>query len=109
MGRWNLLPLLALGRLYLAAAGETSVVVGRPAGAVTVMLVLKEAGVGVLFKLFVVFGHHYLIYIWLLNFNPGPRLAVIGHMDLQGWGEGGRWIGKEERKHEKHCNAMIDQ
>lgn len=35
-------------RLYLAAAGETLVVVGGPAGAVSVVLVLKEACMGVL-------------------------------------------------------------
>lgn len=73
---------------HLAAAGETPVVVRRPAGAVSVMLVLKEAGVGVLLQLFGVLRHDDLIYVWLLNVNPGPRLAVIGHMDLDAGGGG---------------------
>lgn len=39
---------LCVSSLYLAAAGETFVIVGGPAGAVSVVLVLKEAGMGVI-------------------------------------------------------------
>lgn len=77
---------LALCRSYLAAAGETPVVVGRPAGAVSVMLVLEEAGVGVLLQLLGV-PRHQLLHFRLLHVNPGPRLAVVGHVDLEA-GEG---------------------
>lgn len=77
---------LAFCRSYLAAAGETPVVVGRPAGAVSVMLVLEEAGVGVLLQLLGVLRHQ-LLHFRLLHVNPGPRLAVVGHVDL-GVGEG---------------------
>lgn len=77
---------LAFCRSYLAAAGETPVVVGRPAGAVSVMLVLEEAGVGVLPQLLGVLRHQ-LLHFRLLHVNPGPRLAVVGHVDL-GVGEG---------------------
>lgn len=77
---------LAFCRSYLAAAGETPVVVGRPAGAVSVMLVLEEAGVGVLLQLLGILRHQ-LLHFRLLHVNPGPRLAVVGHVDL-GVGEG---------------------
>lgn len=53
------------------------------------VLVLKEAGVGVLRKLLGVLGHYHLVYLRLLHVNPAPRLAVIGHVDL-GVGESRR-------------------
>lgn len=64
----------------LAAAGETLVVVGRPAGAVSVVLVLKEAGMGVFLQLLGVF-HKKVVKLSLLHIPPGPKLTVVWHMD----------------------------
>lgn len=79
---------LRVCRLYLAAAGETLVVVGSPAGAVSVVLVLKEAGMGVFLQLLRVL-HKQVIKLSLLHLPPGPKLAVVWHMDLKrgmdGW------------------------
>lgn len=68
--------------LYLAAARETLVVVGRPAGAVSVMLVLKEAGKGVFLQLLWVL-HKEVIKLSLLHLPPGPKVTSIWHVDLE--------------------------
>lgn len=68
--------------LYLAAAGETPVVVGRPAGAMSVVLVLKEAGVGVFVQLLWVL-HKKVIKLSLLHIPPGPKLTVVWYVNLE--------------------------
>lgn len=78
--------------LYLAAAGETLVVVGSPAGAVSMVLVLKEAGVGVFLQLLWVL-HKEVVKLGLLRLPPGPELTVVWHMDLQR----GKAQGNEKR------------
>ena len=67
--------------VYLAAAGEALVVVGGPAGAVSVVLVLKEAGMGVFLQLLGVF-HKEVVKLGLLRLPPGPKLTVVWHVDL---------------------------
>lgn len=106
--RFKHLVSLAFCRSYLAAAGETPVVVGRPAGTVSLMLVLEEAGVGVLLHFLGIFCNQ-LFHFRLLHVNPGPRLAVVGHVDLE-WGRG-RWRGKvkwgkTEKKEDYFMNAV---
>lgn len=65
--------------LLLAAAGEAPVVVGRPARAVGVVLVLEETGVRVLLQLLGVSGQK-LLGLRLLRAAPVPEFTVIGHM-----------------------------
>lgn len=67
--------------LLLTAAGETLVVVGRPARGVSVVLVLKETRVRVLFQLLGVF-HQNLHRLGPLCVPPVPQFTVIGHMHL---------------------------
>lgn len=67
--------------LYLAAAGETPVVVGGPAGAVSVMLVLEETGLRVFLQLLRVFGGEIVPLLLLLP--PGPELTGVWHVDLE--------------------------
>lgn len=69
--------------LYLAAAGETLVVVGSPAGAVSVVLVLKEAGMWVFLQLLGVL-HKEVVKLGPLHVPPGPELTVVWHVDLEG-------------------------
>lgn len=69
--------------LHLAATGETLVVVWRPAGAVRVMLVLKEAGLWVFFQLLHVFREVVVKLPVLLLLPPGPELTGVWHMDLE--------------------------
>lgn len=68
--------------LYLAAARETLVVVGRPAGAMSVVLVLKEAGVRVFLQLLWVL-HEEVVKLSLLHLRPGPKLTVVWHVNLE--------------------------
>lgn len=64
----------------LAAAGETLVVAGRPAGAMSMVLVLKEAGMGVFLQFFWVF-HKEVIKLSLLHLPPSPKITVVWHVD----------------------------
>lgn len=68
--------------LYLAAAGETLVVVRGPAGAVSVMLLLEETGLWVFLQLLRVFGEE-IVPVLLLLLPPGPELTGVWHMDLE--------------------------
>lgn len=68
--------------LYLAAAGETPVVVGRPAGAVSVVLVLEEAGVWVFLQLLRVLRKK-VIKLRLLRLPSGPELTLVWHVNLE--------------------------
>lgn len=68
--------------LYLAATGETLVVVWSPAGAVSVMLVLEETGLRVFFQLLHVFHEEVVKLPILVLLPPGPELTGVWHMDL---------------------------
>lgn len=68
--------------LYLAAAGEALVVAWYPAGAVSVVLVLEEAGVRILLQLLRVL-HKEVIKFSLLHVSSGSKLAVVWYVDLQ--------------------------
>lgn len=74
---------LLAARLYLAATGETLVVVWSPAGAVSVMLVLEETGLRVFFQLLHVFHEEVVkLPILLLLLPPGAELTGVWHVDL---------------------------
>lgn len=73
-------------RRYLAAAGEALVVVGGPAGAVGLVLVLEEARLGVFLQLLHV-PHQRVVQLPVLLLHllpPGPELAGVWHVDLVG-------------------------
>lgn len=76
----------------LAAAGETLVVVWSPAGAVSVVLVLKEAGMGVFPQLLGVL-HKEVVKLSLLHLPRGSKLTLVWHMDPSSYFSSGVHLG----------------
>lgn len=78
------LPRCWLPPAHLAATGETLVVVWSPAGAVSVVLLLEEAGLRVFFQLLHVLHQEVIkLPILLLLLPPGAELTRVWHVDLE--------------------------
>lgn len=67
---------------HLAAAGETLVIVRRPARTMSVVLVLKKTSVGVFLEFLGVCQQH-VIQLGLLHLGSGSRLAAVWNVDLR--------------------------
>lgn len=86
---------------YLAAACETLVIAGSPAGTMSVILVLKEAGVWIFLQLLGVIQEK-VIKLRLLYLCWGTRFTAVWdmhlemHHQLESDGEGGHLNKKEK-------------
>lgn len=73
----------------------------------SVVLVLKEAGMGVFLQLLGVF-HKKVVKLSLLHLPPGPKLTVVWHMDLErGNVERKKGIDGEKRKKREVSTSVI--
>lgn len=81
-------------RSLLTAAGETLVVVGRPVRAVSMVLVFKEAGMGVFLQLLWVLRHS-VVGVGLLHLPSGPKLTVVWNVDPSSYFSSGIHLGAD--------------